>query len=258
MAVKIRPLKSIQQPSRIRMVLYGETGVGKTTLCDTLENVLFLEFDQGGHYSILDSANDNRVVEVETIKDLEIIYGALSSDLHGIGTIVFDSMTTLQEMSIDFQRAHASGAPTGMALTEDLEIQLRDYKMTNRQVSKILGFFGKLDVDLVFICHTRDIGEDEKTMMAPDLIPSLRTRICKNASVVGRLIIRREVDREANRAVNVRYLVCSPQPGFVARSRLAQLNRSFKRPNLRQIFGLIKPRPEIEEKEQQDANGDSG
>ena len=236
MAVRIKPLRASMEDVRIRMVLYGEPGVGKTTLCDTLPNTLFLEFDPEGHYSIIGSPHDNLVAEITNMVDLQVVYEALVKDLHGIQTIVFDSMTSLQEMSINFQRAHSKHAVEGIDWIADLDVELRDYKMTKRQISKILAFFAMLPVNLIYVCHTREVDEENKTIVVPDLIPSLRNHICKNASVIARLIIRREVNRETNKAANVRYLVCTPQAGYIARSRLSTIQGTFRNPDLNALF----------------------
>jgi len=92
MAIKIKSTKDVTAEGA-NMVIYGESGVGKTTLVSHLENAIILSAEQG----LLSLKNfDIPYIEIKNIDDVQEAYDYVRKSDYD--HIVFDSLTEIAEV----------------------------------------------------------------------------------------------------------------------------------------------------------------
>ena len=91
MAIKIKSTKNVTADGA-NIVLYGESGVGKTTLISHLDNAIILSADQG---LLSLSKFDIPYIEIYTMDDVNSAYEAVKQSDYS--HIVFDSLTEIAE-----------------------------------------------------------------------------------------------------------------------------------------------------------------
>ena len=92
MAIKIKSTKNVTA-NGANLVIYGESGVGKTTLVSHLENAIILSAEQG---LLSLSKFDIPYIEIENIADVQEAYEHVKNSDYD--NIVFDSITEISEV----------------------------------------------------------------------------------------------------------------------------------------------------------------
>jgi hypothetical protein len=98
------------QEDPIRLFLYGQEGIGKTTLAAGLPRALFLSAEDGAGDLVLDR------VQIDSWKDLRTAVRELAADAQGYETVVLDSASALERLL----HAHIC-ADTGASSIEDVQ-----------------------------------------------------------------------------------------------------------------------------------------
>ena len=83
------------QPHAARVVIYGDEGIGKTTLAKNFPNPVFLDTEDGTHH--LDCAR----VSIGDCMELEGAIHELARDPQGFRTVVIDSADWAERLVID-------------------------------------------------------------------------------------------------------------------------------------------------------------
>lgn len=83
----------------LKVILYGPSGFGKTTMCGSLPGKTLILNAENGTLVLkdLDNADDIDVVDVKTIEDIQAIYIALLNKTIVYDNIVLDSLTEIGE-----------------------------------------------------------------------------------------------------------------------------------------------------------------
>jgi hypothetical protein len=152
-------------------VIYGEAGVGKSTLANTANKPLVLDFDEGYQRSKLskdcyehvhwrDIANDSMLVDI--IKDYE--------------TIVIDTAGTMLDSIMEW---HIETNPK----LERMKMQL--FGELKNTFHKFLKLIRSLNKDIIFIMHSKQVTESEQLKVKPLAQGSSYDLIIQKADMVG-------------------------------------------------------------------------
>lgn len=96
MALPVTRPSDIIAMKQVKMLIYGHTGVGKTTLVGTAKNPIIFDCESGAYRSIRSSD----VIEIKTMEDANKY--AADPDLAAYDTVVIDSFYGLVNLSIDY------------------------------------------------------------------------------------------------------------------------------------------------------------
>lgn len=171
-----------------RTWIYGESGVGKTTLCATAPSPLILDLDAS-----VDSLHKNTkfhgvpYIDVESTKMLGNILRALKmGEMPEVETVILDNVGELQQVSLGnrMQAEKAKDSSRDQYLPE-----WTDYRANTNLMRSIFIQFCTLDRNIIITSVSEKEKEEGSGRLywAPALTPKLRETINSLTSVVGYL-----------------------------------------------------------------------
>ncbi len=161
---------------RIRMVLYGESGVGKTRFCSTWPTPLFLDADRG--MASIRTKVDR--IEIVSWDDLSNAYGMLAEGLP-YKTVVLD---TLNEIQLIGMKGVLENFPHVKRPYESLPGE-SDYGKMLYDFNNMIHAFRDLPYHVIFISQSNSKIFDTDTVM-PQLTGKNTTRnLTRTVDLVG-------------------------------------------------------------------------
>lgn len=168
---------SVAKQLRIKCLLYGVSGTGKTTMAATFPKPLFLDLEGGMHSTLLvgdvwrypanpqkDITDYSQIVEfyykiVERLKD--------TSRPFPVKTIVIDSLNELQTHITQ----NVVSRYTKVKRQYNDQLTLADYGKANRDFARVLRLFLRLPFHIVFTAAAtpKEVG-DEETQIIPKFV----------------------------------------------------------------------------------------
>lgn len=147
---KISPVTDT--PPNINLLVYGDSGIGKTRLAgsasvvDAMKPVLFIDVE-GGTFSLRELYPQVDVVRVQTWLDMQGVYDELYKGGHGYKTVVLDSLTEIQKFSMynimqDLIRVEKDRDP-------DIP-SVREWGKNIEQMRKMVRAFRDLPINTIF------------------------------------------------------------------------------------------------------------
>ena len=186
---RIVRVEQIDDAWGLNMLLYGQSGVGKTTLAATAnlselgKPCLFL--DVGAGTRSLPKAWNVDVFVPQTWSDFAEIYAYIGENLHRWKTIVIDTISEAQQLNLQTITRNAG---------RDIA-RLDDYLLSTNQMIRMVTAFRSLatmhGLNVIFIAHERE-DKDETTgaiLIRPDMTASVAKDVVKKVDAVGRLIV---------------------------------------------------------------------
>lgn len=219
------------------MLVYGESGSGKTTLAGSadavpeMRRVLFVDVE-GGTLSLRSRYPDVEVVRVKTWSEMTGVYNDLSVGNHGFSTIVIDSLTECQKMSMD---------KILRAKMEDNEEPsdvpgIREWNINIEQTRRFVRLFRDLPVNTIFTA----LSKSDKNMKtgASRRKPSLSGKVADE--VAGFLDIVTYLYMKDIEGVNTRVLLCGQTEDTVAKDRTDKLPLTLPNPTMSEIWKAVR------------------
>lgn len=168
----------------INILIYGEPGSGKTSLVNTSERPLTLDFDKGVHRS--EFRKD--VLVIESWKHLNDNLSELIKTFSNYNTIILDTIDTL----LDYMGAWIVEQEPKLARNK-----LQFYGRLKDEFSHFVGKLKTLGKDVVMIAHVREKEEGDLRIKRPAITGGSYDRVLQTADFVGYLFIkdnRRTID----------------------------------------------------------------
>jgi phage nucleotide-binding protein len=210
------------------MFIYGQSGVGKTSLAKTMSGETLIVSLESGLLSLADSDIDYVVIEGKTAKEKVQNVRDIVKELQGTSlykNIFIDSMTELSQIFIEYQ-----------------------FDLINNDKSKTLPAYGDYNKMMrVFIKTVRDMGQYNIVMTAlektdkdevgrrftiPDLVGNVSHAIPQFFDEVFHYQI---IEKEEKQH---RFLLTGGHQSIVAKDRSGKLAQ-YEKPNLGDIFKKI-------------------
>jgi len=232
---------SITRPSTtpyLKMCIYGDPGVGKTTLAATAPNPLIIDIDRGlmalaGQYvQVAELGLDIGTVSI--VKELEEVYKLLIGGDIDCESIVIDTVTELQRRLMD-QLLYDSFAINSL---KDRDVAaLQDWGKNTAQTRRFLRAIRDLPKHIIFVAQGQQY-EDELTGMVPRRQPaltkSLRADFMAMVDVIGCLAV-----KETDNSKDARILATSPTGMSHAKDRSGKLGKLIENPTIPGIINMI-------------------
>lgn len=214
---------------RLRMIFFGDPGVGKTTLAMTAPRPLVVDTD-GGLISAAIQGQRGITIEPTGWKDLEGLYWWAKERQDQFETVVFDSITTLQRLLLDEIVSDVGDEKKGRKTVMEFVPEQGMYQANQRQVGRILTDFRRLGRHMILTAGVRDrFGK-----RAPDVAPGLLSILAHWSSVTGELII-----HQAQDGSETRLLLTGPSPQRETKTRFRSLSPLVPNPTFPELWKRV-------------------
>jgi len=171
----IRKPFELKTTATIKALVYGQPGIGKSTIALSAPKPLFLDFDGGVHR--VNPLHQTDTVQIEKWEDVEDV---LAEDLRNYETFVIDTAGKM----LDFMDAFIIKGDPKMG-RKDGALSLQGYgarKMMFRNFLKKVSIMGK---HLVFVAHDKEEGDRDNKIIRPEIGGSSSGDLIKELDLVG-------------------------------------------------------------------------
>lgn len=221
-----------ERPPYLKILVYGEPGVGKTCFAASSPTPLVVDAEHGTR-SLLNhpELHDVNVLPVYDWPTMEsLLFGLHNKEekYNKFETIVVDSVSELQRRVMDEQLKKKE--------TEVFVPQGKDYQENTERMRRFANFLRDLPINLVLTAHVKEQVDDKegRTYFRPDVTPKLSQSLVGIMDVVG--FMRREADPETGDSIRTLQVV--PGPKVIAKSRL-NLPEVLVNPNFKDLLSAI-------------------
>jgi hypothetical protein len=193
--------------AKIKAVVYGSSGAGKTYFGATAPKPIFASAENG---LLSTKALGNKIdyVAIKTIQDLKDLYDYLAKEKHDYETVVIDSITEINDII-----KNEIEVRTGKTM------QLQDWGVLAKQIKSILRMFRDLDMHILFLAQEMTDKDDTGTVLkiTPSLNGKSATEIAYFLDIVGYCF----VDKDGSHKV-----VTTPSSRLITKDRTGTLGNS--------------------------------
>ena len=230
MALRIVKASDPITVNRLNLCIYAPPGVGKTSLLNTAEAPITLDFDHGIHRA----KNRRDSVPVDAWSDVEEITPEFLAPYRTVG--VDTAGRALDFLGRDITARDSKCGSGG-------DLNLKGYGKLKSRFStwmKLLNSFGK---DVVLICHMDEQKDGDRMLERLDAQGSSKNEIYKTADAMGRIFVRDEMVN--GKKVVKRYIDFSPREGSFGKNPAQLQDIEFPDPSvapntLANVIQLIK------------------
>lgn len=254
--VKLELYRVVPESPRIKAMIYGEPGCGKTSLAATAQDhdemapVAFANIE-GGLLSV-SHRKDIHAVDIRNTNELYALYRAIKhkEDPFGdINTLIIDNMSELQTLNLDeiVQAAMGSGKAKDRNRESEDEIWQEDYGQSTVQLSRVIRWFKNLDINVIVTAHAKFVyppssknqrqGVQEADPVA--VLPMLTQKLCKGVMGMVDFCWYLQYEPEANE----RLMLTRPDGIYQAKTRGHKFAKALgpvvKDPNIPALYDLL-------------------
>lgn len=193
--------------STIKMLVYGNPGIGKSTIALSAPNPVLFDFDGGVH-----RVNGAFQCPTLQVNSWDEVIQALDEDLSDFGTIVIDTVGKM----LDYMSAYIIKNDPKMAM-RDGSLSLKGYGARKTMFVNFISKCSMLGKHIVFVAHEKEEKDGEMRIVRPEIGGSSAGDLMKELDLVGYM---QAIGTE-------RHIFWSPQEKFYAKNtcNLPQANK---------------------------------
>ncbi len=175
MSIQIRKASEWIEKETIKVLIYGEPGIGKTTLSLSAPDTLLIDCD-GGLLRVDPKFRKDYI----SVKNWGEIQEILLIDLSNYASLAIDTVGKL----LDFIAAALIANDTKMG-TKTGGLTLQGYGAMLATFRKFLFDVSAMGKNLVFVAHDREFTDDAKTKLRPDIQGRSLGNVLREMDLVG-------------------------------------------------------------------------
>lgn len=164
MSLKQNPSEKLNL--RLRLMVYGKSGAGKTFLGLHFPDVLVLDTQRGtdAYHDMFDFES----IQIRSVQSLVEQVEMLESEKHNFKTVLIDSLTDITDFQRDDAANYLSGEEIGQTEigTSLYKFNIADYRIVNSDYRAILRRIVMLGMNVICTCQEKDEYKDH-SMMVP-------------------------------------------------------------------------------------------
>lgn len=172
----IKKSNELTIPSTVKMMIYGQAGMGKTTLALSAPRPLLLDFDGGVKRVNMAHLDGVDIVQVTSWQDVQQV---LQENLSAYQTIVVDTIGKMMDFIITYKCGTR-------------QPQIRDWGGINAEFSWMTRTLSSLNKNVVFVAHRDTRKEGDDTVFIPALREKSYNSIVTELDLLGYLEMKNE------------------------------------------------------------------
>lgn len=172
----IRKTNELVIPTTVKMMIYGQSGMGKTTLALSAPRPLLLDFDGGVKRVNMAHLDDVDIVQVSQWQDVQQV---VQEDLSAYQTIVVDTIGKMMDFIITYKCGTR-------------QPQIRDWGGINAEFAWMARTLSQLNKNVVFVAHRDTRKEGDDTVFVPSLREKSYNSIVTELDLLGYMEMRSE------------------------------------------------------------------
>ena len=172
----IKKSNQLTIPSTVKMMIYGQAGMGKTTLALSAPKPLLLDFDGGVKRVNMAHLDGVDTVQVASWQDVQQV---LQEDLSPYRTIVVDTVGKMMDYIISYKCGTR-------------QPQIRDWGGINAEFAWLTRTLSGLDKHVIFVAHRDTRKEGDDTVFIPSLREKSYNSIVTELDLLGYLEMKSE------------------------------------------------------------------
>jgi hypothetical protein len=171
----IRKPNEIQAPTSVKILIYGQPGIGKTTVGVSVPQPLLLDFDGGIH-----RINPIHVVDTVQIQSWEDCVNVLKEDLTPYRSLVIDTAGKM----LDYMTNYIIKSDPKMG-RKDGALTLQGYGVRKVMFINFLKQVSIMGKHIVVIAHDREERDGDNKIIRPEIGGSSAGDLIKEIDLVG-------------------------------------------------------------------------
>lgn len=145
------PTSTLDEPGRLKALLYGGAGVGKTTAAVQMPRPYVIDTEKGAvHYGEIIKRNEGAVYHTNSLREIVKIVRALATEQHDYLTLVIDPVTTIWKYAVDEAEARV-GSQYGRRIAE-----------AKKLVTQLENYMSQIDMNVVCTSRAKDNFSTER------------------------------------------------------------------------------------------------
>jgi nucleoside-triphosphatase THEP1 len=226
-----REMKTMQQ--RLKMLVYGRAGVGKTCFGATFPKPLILLAEPKLLPDIFRDAvkkNQGKVIKVASYDDILLAVEFLRRDRgQSYQSVVLDSMTEMQKKHMD-----------GILLRENKTIpEIGHWGENTNETRRVVREIAELPLHVLFVCSIREDKDEETGGMhaMPGLTGRMAGEISYYVDILGLMRVKRPAPNDPDQSVK-RFITTQPGAKFDAKDGTGKME-VFMAPYFQLFYELM-------------------
>lgn len=227
----------------INLLVYGDSGVGKTPLVGTAPDAVFLSTEKGT-ISAKRFGSKAKLMRATTWERVEAAIDVLEADPDKFDWVIVDSTTKMQQLLL--RHLLKTNVEEGRKMA-DLDVpQIQDHQKWQNMFKRFVDRLIDLDVNVIFVAtamHKEDAEGDD--LVLPDVQGkdyAIAQYVC--AQMDGVYYLATQTNKKTEEPEW--FLLTKSRPPFFAKDRFNALPAVVRRPNMAEIIEAILNSGEVE------------
>lgn len=171
----IKKPQDLESPKTVKMLVYGQPGLGKSTLALSAPAPLLLDFDGGVH-----RVNPNHQADTVQVRSWDDVVAVLDEDLSAYKTLVIDTAGK----ALDFMTA-AIIAKDPKKGSRDGQLALQGFGVRKAMFQRFVAQASLMGKHLVFVAHDKEEKDGDTKIVRPEIGGSSSGDLIKELDLVG-------------------------------------------------------------------------
>jgi len=224
-----------------KILIYGDSGVGKTVLAASAGNKVLWIDSTDGWVSLMNHpelrAKCHRM-KYQGLSQIDTLCDAIDAGVEpfaSFDTIVVDELSSIAVMDLD--RVLESRSKKQADKDPNVPTQPDFFANTERMRRAVTRLI-QLPMNVILVSHVREDKDERtgRTYIRPSFTPKLRTTIKQMCHIVGHLTVMEVVNKDNDTVEYLRKLQVQPTLSIDAKTRIGGLDPIIENPDLGKII----------------------